>query len=223
MRSFNYLPKDFFSILEDIKTGCFPRLYSHYINNDNLNSNVNLIKNVSISNSTNKVVNQSNNNFNSHRPSNLNLDFNLNNNNNSDTCLQSLVNNGNCNIMEKNSVINKNSNNDGCTILQQIDNKHFTPEIRRIKEENCTLLKCLKNTDKQQLVLKLKFDDDLCRTLECTLSNNDIYKSDLNHNNVLNNSFVFSLANELIDFGLISDKDKEILTNILIKTLIPSH
>ena len=51
----------------------------------------------------------------------------------------------------------------------------------------------------------------------------NIFNFKVNNNNVLNNSFVFSLANELIDFGLISDKDKEILTNILIKTLIPSH
>ena len=52
------LPKDFFGILEDIKLGCYPRLYSHYINN--LNASVNLLKNIPSSNSINKVFNQFN-------------------------------------------------------------------------------------------------------------------------------------------------------------------
>jgi hypothetical protein len=212
------LPKDFFGILEDIKLGCYPRLYSHYINN--LNASVNLLKNIPSSNSINKVFNQFNNNnsnnFNYRRPSNLNL---------------SCSNNGSNTNLCSNSIKKENWNNDNVFNLtndtcEQVTDNQYNPETRRIKSENCTLSKCLKNSDFHQLVLKLKFDDDFCRTLECTLSSVDLCLSNIFDKKEVQTKlyeFCLILANELIDFGLINDKDKEILTDILVKTLVKCY
>ena len=196
------LPKDFFSILEDIKLGCYPRLNSHYISNHNLS--VDFIKNIpSGNNSISKVFQQLNNNLNYRRPSNLNLSTSSNNSNSN---LNNL-----CNIIKEESnddVFNKtNSNND--------EQSGFTPEVRRVKHENCSILKCTKSTNVYQLALKLKFDDDQCRSVETNLSSSELFINDI----TVDMKLISNLTNELIDFGLINLKDKDLLHNSIVKAL----
>ena len=113
---------------------------------------------------------------------------------------------------------NNNIKNDLSNGEQDLDKIHnvYTLESRRIKHETCAIIQNPKETGSYQLLLNIKFDDDQCRTLECRISNDDLFINKL----TFNIKFISKLTTELIEFGLVNLKDREMLNNSIMRTLV---
>ncbi len=185
-------------------------MYSHYINSHNIN--VNFIKSIP---ATNKIFQQLSNNLSYRRPSNLNLSCS---NNNSNSNINIIKEENNDDEVFKTTSSSNNLKNDLNSSENDSDKLFsvYAPESRRIKNENCSIIKNTKATDSYQLLLNIKFDDDQCRSLECRISTDDLFINKL----TFNIKFISKLTSELIEFGLINLNDKDLLNNSIMRTLV---
>jgi hypothetical protein len=104
-------------------------------------------------------------------------------------------------------------------------------EKRRVKFNKCSLVKCDQDDDKYKIELKIKFDDNLNRVIDCLISVADLFPSDLTSEtcetpyaktdlNVSNACLL--LTDELVDHGLVNSDDRDIILNTMKKSFMLS-
>ncbi len=231
------VPKNFHAILDDIQLGCFPRLYNktgtHNISYASFKQSFNMLKSIPsvISMSHLEHVNGENkaesrkNNSNSTRfleiPSTKSS---------SDGSVSTKTPNTKTNddllVEIKNEQANITGGSNDSNSLGKIQ-----IEKRRVKFNKCSLVKCDQDDDKYKIELKIKFDDNLNRVIDCLISVADLFPSDLTSEtcetpyaktdlNVSNACLL--LTDELVDHGLVNSDDRDIILNTMKKSFMLS-
>jgi hypothetical protein len=238
------LPKDFYAILEDIKLGCYPRLYNmtdtSNISNASFKHSFNMLKSLPTSNlsrtinqyellaNENKIVRAKNearqNPVDPPRFSNPNANtYNSLDDASRENVQRHITNKDMDSVADHkteqqfNSLNSSNDSNGSNRI--QIEN-------RRVKANLCSLSKCEQESDTYQMVLKLKFDDNMNRVLDCSIPTLDIFSSEISADDEksvpIENPRIahicFQLTSELIEYGLININDKDLIVNSIKKT-----
>ena len=221
------IPQDFFSILDDIRYGLYPRLFNESEYKDLIVTPH--IRSIS---------------------SNTCLEFMLQQKQLIDR-RSSLFNNNNGSLGETSkeyssctkllSLFNEAKNEDECGDSSRLDNSSVREliETRRISAEACTLHIINDAAQKIELNLKLKFSDNLERSLQCFFPSNffvlvdnfemvrkEFYLPDNADSAPDSTSFVKKLenicahlANELVDYGLLNQHDQCLIQELFIKTI----
>ena len=231
LTNYNYLtiPQNFFSILEDIKSGLYPRLFKERHNKE--------IKHFQpgfcLKSTTNSAYDyleffkQTKQLLEFRSMSSLNLvSSDVNNANNLLKPWSNDRNNSNTNSNQDLTLSDSNSN---------LSNAKSNDETRRL-----TNLFCKLNIDyatkRVDLNLDLEFNDTFKRNLECSFESdflNGFEIKNCNHDFDLNNlvsadehpldfkieNICIHLANELIDFGLINKEDRATISETILKTM----
>ncbi len=238
LTTFNNLtiPQDFFSTLDDIRFGLYPRLFKECPDFTNLVTSTPKFRSISSSTCLEFVLQQK------QLIDNRSCLLNLNNSSNDD------INNKKEDNNSSNNNNNKSINNINNNITMLDDNlvKELT-EFRRINSEICTISFKEDETKMIELNLKLKFEDNLQRNLQCFFPNHFFlsfknlqelkkeFNINHNNNNMNNNNnliknesdslesviydICFHLSNELVDYGLINNSDQTLIQELFYKSI----
>jgi hypothetical protein len=209
------IPHHFFFILEEIRSGLYPRLFK-----TEMIQNLNTINFKTIQQQQQQQIGES---------KSSSAFFSSSNANNEPTEKAIGL------YSEGAMVQNQEEEN-----IHQIDNdeENLTNgpyEIRRLTSENCTIKKCENESNKIELSLDFKFSDNFHRLLNCFFPIDfvnyfDVEQSMFKFGNLINifdespyetkiENICIHLANELIDFGLINPKDRFLITDLIFRTM----